>query len=236
MSAAAIAPEEPAHQMPPEQVERAAAHILRTAPEVARVVARRYREPDPATPNEELEKMLETGTCHEACGACRILGRRLPVDRFFFKVLLTWFTLLGGIALLSAGLAIGAKYTDGLIMIELGSVLLVFDAFLVFCLLPPENPVRVRMRHARLFCSNKQAMCPGIPPSVYPAAAALLAFSCIVIAAVMSAILIHSPGHRKQMFMRATVAMWVLAFVFCIPCGGRHRLREWLREPDLLDE
>lgn len=191
----------------------------------------RAREPYIVLSDEDAEPLLREGDCESACKAMRV-----DCHGFGFKIILAFYSLAGGIALLSVGAGIRNGDGVGEAMMVVGSFCLISSLLLIFFFYRPNNPIRTMVRRFCVwFCCNRRWVGIFYDKLVKQTGAicAFIGFATVVVAVVLSSMVMNLPQRRDdRAFVRATVSMWIIAFVACFPLGGGQRLRQWFHEHD----
>ena len=190
----------------------------------------RHEEEERFFTDEEAEPVLRGGTYMEACRAVHGVDCKGQQA----KALLACYGLLGGIGLIIPGLVV--QTAAGSVLLVMGTFCFLGSLLLIFFFYPNPNPVRVISRRflVCIFC-NRRWIGQFFDWIAQHRAhiAAVLGFVSTLTAVTLSSIVVNVQEARgKKAFVRATVAMWIVAFITCFPLGGGRRMREWFHERD----
>ena len=188
------------------------------------------QEPLQFMDDEEAHRLLRTGTFEEALRAMRVDCRG-----YHNRVFIVMSLFIIGIAFTIMG-SIFARAGIETVTLTVGMIIFLSAVVLTFFLLPPDNPIKNGLRRFATACCCNNRFRAGLVVDSFGFAhkmCGVVSFMATLAAIILSSIVINDPNmrHHKPL-IRATVAMWVLAFVTCFPCGGGRRIQDWLRRID----
>lgn len=180
---------------------------------------------------DQMEQMLMEEDPVVACRIYNMLERRTRCAGYSVRLLLVLMPLMAAFFLLVLG-GTFMPSKEGIVMIEMGTIVVLVVAMLVFYVYPADNPIRVSIRRCLyLSCGNRRFV-----SKVMSIVIALLGVGTTVTAIALSIVMINDAGARNSTpVIRATVSMWVIGFVLCFPLGGARRVRMALHEDDGLN-
>ena len=193
---------------------------------------------EPAPPpqdhdGDDVDRLIVVGEADEACNAacaCPLRGYTMK----FFVLLNTFMSAIMMFVMAVVFAPMGGNMA--MIMLETGTILLMLSAMMVFYLFPPDNPFRACLRRSTLLVFRNRKWCPACTSRALkflPVLSVPLGAGAALTAVILSSIVMNDPEVRQRAPMvRATISMWVIAFIALFPLGGARRLRAWFAEPD----